>query len=222
MNNNDFEKLILELEETGASKKEAEELSLLSKNISNLFNVKRSAAIKGVFLATVLTREKVINTSVRKWLAIPLLSILLVVILGSTVASAQKSLPGQPLYPVKILSENAAIAISPRFKGEVLQRRSEEIKALSNRNNSQNSDNLHKTIKTYEKTLQEDGGINIESFEKSKKNLEEASKSANLENIIDIENVIKQTDIKREDIQRESENNDLNSKRPSFHEEGKN
>jgi hypothetical protein len=212
MKNNDFAEIILELEDAGASKKEAEELSLLSQNISNLFKVERSVIVKNQFLGSLTKNQETQYSFARKWLVIPLLIILSVIFLGSyTVASAQKSLPGEPLYPVKILSENIAAAVVPGFKGEILQRRSEEIKTLSQQNNSQNSVNLQKTINSYEKTLKEDGGISATNIEESRKNLEEASKSASLENKKEIENVIRQTDNTQQDIQRQTDHNKENS-----------
>lgn len=211
MKNNDFEKIILELEDAGASKKEAEELSLLSQNISNLLKVERSVIVKNQFLGSLTKNQETQASFARKWLVIPLLIVLFIMFLGSyTVASAQKSLPGEPLYPVKILSENLAAAVVPGFKGEILQRRSEEIKTLSQQSSSQNSVNLQKTINSYEKTLREDGGISASNIEESRKNLEEASKSASLENKKEIENVIRQTDNTQQNIQRGTDHGEDN------------
>ncbi len=203
MKKNNFEKIIFELEDAGASKKEAEELSLLSQNISNLLSVERSAVVKNRFLDTFSKREQIKKPFTRKWLVMPLFAVLLLIFLGSyTVVSAQKSLPGESLYPVKILSENVVAVVSPGFKGEILKRRSEEIKTLSKQNNSQNSINLQQTIHNYEKILKGDGGINVKSFEESRKNLEEASKSASLENTKEIEKIILQTKNRQYDIQK--------------------
>jgi hypothetical protein len=203
----------MELESAGASNKEAEELSLLSQNISNLLTVERSASIKNRFLDSLPQEEHTQQSFAKKWLVIPMFAVLLLISVGS-VAYAQKSLPGQPLYPVKILSEDIVVAVVPSFKGEILQRRSEEIKTLSQQNNSQNSVNLQKTINRYEKTLQEDGGINAASIEESRRNLEAASKGATLENKEAIENVIRQTDnTAGQDIKKETnhEGNDESS-----------
>lgn len=224
MKNNDLAKTIAEFKEAGASKNEAEELSLLSKNISNLLKIERSETVKNKFLDSLLEREQIRQPFFRKWLVVPILAVLCLAFLGSyTIARAQQSLPGQPLYPVKILSENIAATVVPSFKGEILQRRSEEIKTLSEQNNSQNPQNLQKTINSYEKTLQQDGGISANSLDESRKNLIDASKSASLENKKEIENIIRQTDNSRKDMHESSPavqeqiQNKVNSDNPLEH-----
>lgn len=166
--NKNMEKLIKELELSGASDKESEELSLLSKNLSNLYDFKRSDYLKRKFLYGQIRNTSFYNH--KKAFAVAFLSLFL--LLGFTLsASAQKSLPGEPLYPLKRLSESAISLVNPSFKGEILQRRSQEIKSLSK---NKNYNNISQTIKDYENNLDDNKSISKEEIESSRKNLEEA------------------------------------------------
>lgn len=193
MNDNNLKNLIKELKAEGALERQAEELAFLSKNLSNLYSFERSSALKTKFLekSLIIKNKSFIN---RQMFITAFLS--LVLLLGFTsVVGAQISLPGQPLYPVKRLSEDVISFIIPPFKGEVLKRRSEEIKELSDK---KDGDNFYNTLKTYEKELNENKEIDIKDIEESRKNLEEARENSLDEHRQDIERVI----IKTEETQR--------------------
>ncbi len=199
---NDLENIIKELKQSGASAKEAEELGLLSKNISNLYRFERSQFTKTSFLLHFPGHGEGLRYS--KWLILSFMAIILMLSAGSyTIVDAQNSLPGDLLYPVKRLTENIVSAVNPSFSGQMLKRRSEEIKALSAQNNSSN---LQGTINDYEQTLNKNNKINLRSVEQSAQNLEEASKSASLNNKPEIEKVILQTDNKQKQLEQQYEN----------------
>ncbi len=211
MNESNLKNLIEELKAEGASDKEAEELSLLSKNFSNLLKIERSESLKTKFLRN----EKPLKTSnkyfAKKYAFAFLVSILLLLGFSSAV-SAQKSLPGDPLYPIKRLSENIISAVNPSFKSEILKRRSEEIKNLSGK---KNSTEFHQAVDDYEKVLNEDKKINPEKISESRKNLEEAQKTSLEENKKDIEKVIIQTRDKQELLQKQDVKGDILTPAPS-------
>ena len=148
----------------------------------------------------------------------------LILLLGFTsVVGAQNSLPGQPLYPVKIASENIASFINPSFKDEILKRRSEEIKELSDK---KDGNTFHDVVDEYEKELNENKEINPKKIEESRRNLEEARVNSLDEHKEDIDRVIIKTESRQgevkgdEDKKRSSDDNeefDSDSKdRPGF------
>ena len=73
---------------------------------------------------------------------------------AGTVLAAQTSLPGQPLYPVKIASEKVALTLAPkalktRVAAEIIDRRADEIKNLLESESSL----IGKEIHAYETTV---------------------------------------------------------------------
>lgn len=199
-------KLIDELKEAGATGKEAEELALLSKNFSNAVKIERSFETKVKFLKGVGLQKRFLSFKGR--FAASFLALLLFVSFA-TVVSAQDSLPGQPLYPIKRLSEDVVVAINPSFKGEVLKRRSSEIKLLSETKDKKNSTNLKNTIKDYEGELNGKGNIGGKDIEDSKNNLEDASRVASDGSKLEIENVLRQTEEKQTDLHKENDSGEV-------------
>lgn len=221
MNDENLKKLAEELKSEGALENEAEELALLSKNLSNLYAFERSSDFKAKFLEQeLLTKNKFFIS--RQMFAAVFLSLIL--LLGFTsVVGAQNSLPGQPLYPIKIASENIASFINPSFKDEILKRRSEEIKELSDK---KDGNTFHDVVDEYEKELNENKEINPKKIEESRRNLEEARVNSLDEHKEDIDRVIIKTESRQgevkgdEDKKRSSDDNeefDSDSKdRPGF------
>lgn len=196
MNENNLKNLINELKKEGALEKEAEDLAFLSKNLSNLYSFERNKDIKIRFLQQNLPEKNKFFIK-RQMFVTAFLSLIL--LLGFTsVVGAQNSLPGQPLYPIKKLSENIFSFIKPDFKGEILKRRSEEIKELSNK---KDGNNFHNTVNEYEKELNEDKKISPEKIEESRKNLEEAKKNSLDEHREDIERVLIKTQETQQKVQ---------------------
>ena len=221
MNDENLKKLAEELKSEGALENEAEDLALLSKNLSNLYAFERSSDFKAKFLEQeLLTKNKFFIS--RQMFAAVFLSLIL--LLGFTsVVGAQNSLPGQPLYPIKIASENIASFINPSFKDEILKRRSEEIKELSDK---KDGNTFHDVVDEYEKELNENKEINPKKIEESRRNLEEARVNSLDEHKEDIDRVIIKTESRQgevkgdEDKKRSSDDNeefDSDSKdRPGF------
>ncbi len=209
---NDIDKLIKELKDQDIPAKEAEELAFLSKNLSNLYSFERSIGFKTRFLEQDLIVKNKFFAS-RQMFATAFLSVILLLSFSSIVA-AQKSFPGQPLYPVKIASENIASFINPSFKGEILERRSEEIKELSGK---KDGDSFQSLVNEYEKELSENKKINREKIEESRKNLEEARNNSLDEHKKDLERVIIKTEDRQEEIEKEEGESSKDDNRESNH-----
>ncbi|MEK7186337.1 MAG: hypothetical protein AAB675_03155 [Patescibacteria group bacterium] len=194
---NEFEKQFeQELMEQGTSGEELRDLTELKNNITRLSDVKRSYEFKKSFLrklegAAIASTN--VSTSRRLFMPVLFLALLLIVLITGTV-SAQASLPGQALYPVKILSENVIKTVNPSFNNEIIKRRSEEIKTLTGE--KKNSKELNKTIDRYENDLEENKVVDPIKIEESKKNLEDARDNSEDEDKKEIENVINQTENK--------------------------
>lgn len=199
MNDENIKNLVTELEEAGALKKEAEELSLLSKNISNLYDFQRSENLKSKFLMqAVKNRSPYLG---RKFFLTATFSILLL-LTGGTIAGAQKSLPGDLLYPVKIASEKLASRVDPSFKGKVLERRSEELKGVSKKSSSED---FYNALKDYEKELNDNDSVSKENINNSRINLEDAQEASLEENKKDIERVILETQERQREFEEDVE-----------------
>ena len=204
---NEFEKqLEQELLEQGASEEELSGLVEFKTKITKVSNISRSDSVKRSFLQKLEQKETRGQFFVPRRLFTPAFLIaLLILVLITGVVSAQKSLPGQPLYPVKILSENIIKKISPSFKDEILKRRSEEIKTLTEE--KKNSVQINNTINKYQKDLEENKTVDPIKIEESRKNLEDARDNSEDEDKKEIENVIIQTENKiNESHKNESEN----------------
>lgn len=192
MNEQNLKKLTEELIEEGALEKEAEDLTFLSKNLSNLYSFERSTDLKTRFIDKDLSVKNKFFTQ-RQIFATALLSLIL--LLGFTsIVGAQNSLPGESLYPVKRLSEDVISFIKPDFKSEVLKRRSEEIKELSGK---KDGDSFQNVVNEYEKELDENKTINPVKIEESRKILEEAKNNSLDEHKEDIERAINKTENKQ-------------------------
>lgn len=202
MNDQNLKKLKEELKTEGALEKEADELSLLSKNLSNLYSFERNNQLKIKFLSQVINQ----NFFNKKRLFKALFLSLMLVIGFSSVVGAQNSVPGDSLYPVKIASENIFSFINPSFKNQIIKRRSYEVKDLSSKNSTTQ---FHQAVKNYEDELNKSKEIDKKNIEESRKTLEEARANSLNENKQDLENVILQTkeiedELKQEEV--ESEN----------------
>ncbi len=198
---NDFKKqLIKELQSQGSLEEEARDLAEIFSKISKASKIERSHIFKKSFLDNLSEKEKADRKTFffLPRVYVPALALaLLLFILITEVVNAQKSLPGQPLYPIKRLSENIVKTINPSFKDEILRRRSEEIKNLTEQ--KKDSDLLKKTIDEYKNELKEKEDVNPIRIEESRKNLEEAKDKSSEEGKKEIEKAIIQTEIKKED-----------------------
>lgn len=202
---NEFEKqLEQELIEQGASGEELRGLVEFKNKITKLSDMGRSDAFKRSYLQKLEERENHRQLYPQRRLFTPVFLFALLILLFITgVVSAQNSLPGQILYPVKILSEDMMKIVNPSFKDEILKRRSEEIKTLTQE--KKDSVEFNKTIDRYEKDLEENKTIDTTKIEESKKNLEDARNNSEDEEKREIESVIIQTE-KRISQSHEDEN----------------
>jgi len=228
--NNDFEEeLIKELENEGVFAKDREEYTKILNKISMSFEMKRSESFKMSFLSKLSDQDKkkrIFFTAPRIYIP-ALLFTLLLFILITEVVNAQKSLPGQPLYPIKRLSENIVKTVNPSFQSEILKRRSEEIRNLAQQKN--NSELLKKTLNDYENELKNKNNTNSIKIEESKKNLEDARERTGENSKEEIESVIKKTEdriIETHNEEQEKEDEDktieeVKSAQTSIHEEDK-
>lgn len=233
---NDFEEqLINELQSQGALEEEARSLAQVFSKVSKASGIERSSAFKKSFLDKLGEKEKIDRKTFffSPRVYVPALAFsLLLFILITEVVNAQKSLPGQPLYPIKRLSENIVKAVNPGFRDEILRRRSEEVKSLTEQ--KKDSGLLKKTINQYSDELKEKEKINPDSAEKTKKNLEEAKENSANEDKKEIENAIIQTenkiiqssdsqtkDVKGEETKVTSAPKEENKKSEDIHQEDK-
>lgn len=91
---------------------------------------------------------------VPRFLSIPLVFVILFFLLagGGLVYASQHSLPGEPLYPIKRLSEKAFIAVSADKTSQVDKRAQEVVIATEKKNNDQET---REAVKEYEKSIKE-------------------------------------------------------------------
>lgn len=209
MNEKNLKQLINELLSENASQKEAEELALFSKNLSNLLGLERKQALKDKFLEK--DKIAVEKGYFQKKYAFAFLFSILLLLGFSSFVNAQKSLPGEPLYPLKIASENFVSAVHPSFKNEIVKRRSEEIRDLSGKNENSH---LNEAIKEYEKGLNSNKKINLDNIKESESNLEEAKHgSISEQDRTDLERILIKTRERQksiEDVKGEDTDNEKN------------
>ena len=123
--------LIKELKIRGLFQAEAEELGGIAKNIGQIGGISRSEKVKEQFLVKLLGNRKKKSFAWPRLFVPSVAFVLILIVLGaSSVVFAQKSLPGDFLYPVKRLSENVAVSLKPELEQEIVVRRSEEVKDL--------------------------------------------------------------------------------------------
>jgi len=128
MQNDDLEK---ELKIRGLSQAQAEELGEVAKNIGQIGRFSRSNEVKEQFLVKLLGTGKKESFAWPRLFAPAVAFVLILIFLGAgSVVFAQKSLPGDVLYPVKRLSENVAVFLNPQLQQEIVVRRSQEVKDL--------------------------------------------------------------------------------------------
>src|SRR3989344_159508 len=114
MQNDDLTK---ELKIRGLSQAQADELGEVAGNLRQIGRFSRSEEVKEQFLVSLFgTRKKELVVWPRLF-APAFAFVLILVVLGTgSVVFAQKSLPGDFLYPVKRLSENVAVSLNPELE----------------------------------------------------------------------------------------------------------
>ena len=128
MRNDDLEK---ELKIRGLSQAEVDELGEVAKNIGQIGRFSRSEEVKEQFLVKLLGARKKESFAWPRLFAPAVAFVLILLVLASgSVVFAQKSLPGDTLYPIKRLSESVAVSLNPELEQGIVVRRSQEVKDL--------------------------------------------------------------------------------------------
>ena len=128
MRNDDLTK---ELKIRGLSQAQADELGEVAGSLRQIGRVPRSEEVKEQFLVKLLgTRKKELFVWPRLFAPTIAFVLILLVLASGSVALAQKSLPGDVLYPIKRLSENIAVSLKPSLEQGIVVRRSQEVKDL--------------------------------------------------------------------------------------------
>jgi hypothetical protein len=182
-------KIFEELKELGASKEEAYELVNVLNNFSSVKEIERSYTHKRKFLVENYSDNKKFFFFPKfSFASIAILSVILLMGVVSVATASQKSIPGDSLYGVKKLTEKARTVVDPSFQEEVVVRRSEEIKRLSEE--KKESELIRKTVTDYENEANALNDKNTEKINESRKNLEEAKENVSAEDKKEIERVL--------------------------------
>jgi hypothetical protein len=170
-----------ELRDEGASPGEASQLEALAIQLQSLKSYRdyRDAleVSKKSVPAQKSAQKSARKSAMRTRLAPIAIIIALLVGIGLSLAIlSQSSLPGQILYPVKKLSENAIATFDPDYKGTMMTRRSQEVKDLVSRHAGQGL--VLSTIYAYQNDARGYKTYNYEVLEKCKDNLTAARRDA--------------------------------------------
>lgn len=193
--NNNFEK---ELKEAGAKDFEIKELLEIKEKLQDFSNLKVSKKIKNRVWGIITESKEPEKRNVFRWAFIPLITILVLFFFGATIVSAQKSQPGEVLYPVKLVSEEVFQKVKPEFKDEIIVRRSEEVKKLAEE--KKDAKLIKKTLKEYKKEILKREERSEEKIRESRKNIEEIKEKIKEEEKKEIEEIFKELENKRESI----------------------
>lgn len=148
--NDEFEKqLKRELEQNGASDTEVRELLKFASKLSHTPKLERPYVFKKQKFRKIFEQKRQrslfrasedqgttghAHGNLFSWpkFFVPAFAafLLLLVLGGGVVIASQKSLPGEPLYPIKRASENVKAIIEPESKQELIIKRGEEVKEI--------------------------------------------------------------------------------------------
>lgn len=217
MEDKEMYQILKELKETGASEKEADELmNVLLNNFSSVKKIERSYAHKRKFLVgNPIENKRFLFFPKLAFAPIAILSFMFLVGVVSIATASQKSLPGESLYGVKRLTEKMRTAVDPSFQSEIVVRRSEEIKELSE--HKKDSGLIKQTVNDYETEVKEVKDSN-EKIDESIKNLEEAKQNVSEEDKKEIERVLENGDRNSaEDVKSaETKSGEINNQEQTF------
>ncbi len=193
-----------ELKEAGAEGEELEKLMQISGKLMELSNLEVSKDIRQKVLRRITeeppNKEK---TFFPKWAVVPLITVVILFLGLTTVVSAQKTQPGETLYPLKRVSEDVFRKVDPNFKNEIIVRRSEEVKKLAE--DEKDPALIKKTLKEYKKEVLKEEEKDEKKFEESKKNLEGIKEKVEEDDKKEIEDLFKEIDNKRGDLKEKKE-----------------
>lgn len=182
------ERLIKELIESGAEPFEAKELAdfgvLLSKtDIQRSLQFKSSQA--DILLGKIPTKR---TFDFRKLFAPIGLALASLSVVTVSAFAAQNSIPGDPLYPIKRLSEKVLQTVDPQFKNDIPVRRSQELKELIEKKQSESL--IKKSIDDYKQV--ESVKSETDTSKKTQENLLQAEEKATGESKSEINKIIEQ------------------------------
>lgn len=168
MNASQTNKLRAELKAAGASKTELRELSGLAIRLNEL-----KAAKKSLPAQTKPQRGKL-----RFFFMAGVPSTLCLVIGALLVMFSQSALPGNPLYSIQKVSDNAAITMNPSYRGVVMMKRADQVKVLVK--NGASSSHVLETLADYRKQAAnyKSTPANYAAFEYCKQSLQQAATTA--------------------------------------------
>jgi len=192
--------LVKELKIRGLSQTEAEELGEAAKSIGQIGRFTRSNEVKEQFLIKLLgTKEK--QSFVWPRLFAPAIAfVLILAVLGTgSVVFAQKSLPGDVLYPVKRLSENVAVSLNPELEQEIVVRRSQEVKDLVEK--KEDSELVKNTLDDFSEDSKEakSKGHANGNLEEGVRNLEDARERSSEDERRQIEETLKKLEEQKDE-----------------------
>lgn len=190
------ERLIKELIESGAEVSEAKDLANFGSSLQGTV-FQRSLQFKShqadILLAKTPAKQKF---DLRKLLAPIGLALASLSVVTASAFAAQSSIPGDPLYPIKRLSEKVFQTIDPQFKNEIPVRRSQELKDLIEK--KQNESLIKKSIEDYKQT--ESVKSETDSSKKAQENLRQAEEKATGDSKLEINKIIEQGKVQGETI----------------------
>jgi len=183
--------LLKELLIRGISPAEAEQLAYFARKFSYLSTFERSESVKTHFLEKLTRRKEKVIWWPRMFVPAMAFVIVLLVLGAGTVVASQKSLPGEPLYPVKRLSEKVGVIVKPDFEQQIIVRRTEEVRDLVEK--KEEPDLVRKTLEDFSQKRKKSDEVNGR-FEQSLRNLEEAKEKSSEDERKQIENVLERLD----------------------------
>lgn len=195
------------------SSEETKELIKIANNLKRFSELKLSKNKKEEFLEKINKKEVKASFFWRVFFIPSLTFAVLLLLISAPIVLAQKSLPGEALYPLKKISENAATIIKPEVKEEIVVRRSEEVKKLVEEKREQKI--IKETLKEYKKEAKkvrhestrqtEKENRKKEKIEKSLENLKEAREKMEDEDKEEIEETIRELEESKEKIEEKVE-----------------
>lgn len=221
--NNYREDLLKELLKENESQKNSQDLLDIAFKVNNLSSIRRSYEFKKSFLRKLQTRHSGGYSlagrlqNLKKQILFPKIfaisfAVIILFISFAAIATAQKSIPGDVLYPVKVMSEKVIKKVNPQFKEEVIKRRTEEIKKSTE--NKQNPQTFNHTIENYKEEIKNNEKEKDQrvqnAIKESKQDLEELKNKLpeNQKKEIEktIEHVNKSEEVKGEKVEEKGKN----------------
>lgn len=180
--------IIEELISAGASATEASDLAEFENQL-NKPQIERSyqfKADKADYLLGKIENRK--RFEFKKLLAPASIAVASLSLVTASAFAAQSSIPGDPLYALKRISERVFQTFDPQFSQQIPVRRSEEIKKLIENKDPENL--VKKTIQDYQETKK--AAPRSDASKEVRDNLQQAEQKATGESKVEIKKVLDQ------------------------------